>query len=133
MKTTQTRNHVIASLREATPVERISGRRIRGGGFVTWLRVVERGGNVGRCDVGTPRTGMTLMEVLISCAIMTIGIVMVATVFPLATLRVLEASKQTNSTITRYSAEALLDVDPYFVNNPDGAAGANSAAKAASR
>lgn len=49
---------------------------------------------------------------------------MVATVFPLSTLRVLEASKQTNSTITRYSAEALLDVDPFFVNNPDGVGGA---------
>lgn len=72
---------------------------------------------------GTARSGMTLMEVLMSCAIMTIGVVMVATVFPLSTLRVLEASKQTNSTITRYSAEALLDVDPYFVNNPDGAGG----------
>jgi hypothetical protein len=71
---------------------------------------------------------MTLMEVLMSCAIMTIGVVMVATVFPLSTLRVLEASKQTNSTITRFSAEALLDVDPFFVNNPDGATGANSPA-----
>ena len=128
MKTAPVRNSVIASLRQATSGERIGGRRIRGGGFVTWLHVVERGGNVGRCDVGTPRTGMTLMEVLISCAIMTIGIVMVATVFPLSTLRVIEASKQTNSTITRYSAEALLDVDPYFVNTPDGAAGANIAA-----
>lgn len=74
------------------------------------------------------RSGMTLMEVLMSCAIMTIGVVMVATVFPLSTLRVLEASKQTNSTITRFSAEALLDVDPFFVNNPDGVAGVNSPA-----
>lgn len=77
---------------------------------------------------GAPRTGMTLMEVLMSCAIMTIGVVMVATVFPLSTLRVLEASKQTNSTIARYSAEALLDVDPFFVNNPDGATGVNDPA-----
>lgn len=66
---------------------------------------------------------MTLMEVLMSCAIMTIGVVMVATVFPLSTLRVLEASKQTGSTITRFSAEALIDVDPNFITNPDGTGG----------
>lgn len=75
------------------------------------------------------RSGMTLMEVLMSCAIMTIGVVMVATVFPLSTLRVLEASRQTNSTITRFSAEALLDVDPLFVNNPDGIGGPAGANK----
>ena len=42
-----------------------------------------------------------------------------AWVFPLATLRVLEASKQTNSTIARFSAEPLVDVDPSFLHNPD--------------
>lgn len=55
-----------------------------------------------------------------SLAIMGIGIVMVATIFPLSTLRVLEASKQTGSTIARFSAEPLIDVDPAFVHNPDG-------------
>lgn len=62
---------------------------------------------------------MTLMEVLMSCAIMTIGVVMVATVFPLSTLRVLEASRQTNSTIVRFGAEALIDVDPMFLHSPN--------------
>jgi hypothetical protein len=61
-----------------------------------------------------------LTEVLMSLAIMGIGVVMVATIFPLSTLRVLEASKQTGSTITRFSAEPLIDVDPAFVHNPDG-------------
>jgi type II secretory pathway pseudopilin PulG len=92
-------------------------------------RVQDVGSNVALVrerDGDAGRAGMTLMEVLMSCAIMTIGVVMVATVFPLSTLRVLEASKQTNSTITRFSAEALIDVDPNFVNNPDGVAGANS-------
>jgi len=91
-----------------------------------WLASLRQTMLAGPDTISTPRTGMTLMEVLMSCAIMTIGVVMVATVFPLSTLRVLEASRQTNSTITRFSAEALLDVDQAFVNNPDGVAGANS-------
>ncbi len=67
-----------------------------------------------------PRAGVTLPEVLMSLMIMSIGVVMVITVFPLATLRVLEASKQTNSTIARFSVEPLVDVDPSFLHNPDG-------------
>lgn len=81
----------------------------------------EREGYVGRF-------GMTLMEVLMSCAIMSIGVVMVATIFPLSTLRVLEANRQTNSTIAKFSAEALFDVDPNFVQNPDGVTGPQSPA-----
>lgn len=71
---------------------------------------------------GSPslREGVTLPEVLMSLMIMSIGVVMVITVFPLATLRVLEASKQTNSTIARFSVEPLVDVDPSFLHNPDG-------------
>ncbi len=66
------------------------------------------------------RGGTTLTEVLMSLMIMSIGIVSVATLFPLSTLRVLEASRQTNSTITRFSAEAVIDVDAGFLHNPDG-------------
>lgn len=74
----------------------------------------------GRPGSPHPRAGVTLPEVLMSLMIMSIGVVMVLTVFPLATLRVFEASKQTNSTIVRFSAEPLVDVDPSFVHNPDG-------------
>ena len=73
-----------------------------------------------------PRGGTTLTEVLMSLMIMSIGIVSVATLFPLSTLRVLEASRQTNSTITRFSAEAAIDVDAGFLHNPDGVDGYNS-------
>ncbi len=73
----------------------------------------ERDGYVGRA-------GATLMEVLMSLAIMTIGVVMVATVFPISALRTLEANKQTNSTIARFNAEAVAEVDPQFIHNPDG-------------
>ena len=73
-----------------------------------------------------PRSGTTLTEVLISLMIMSIGVVSVATLFPLSSLRVLEASRQTNSTITRFSAETVIDIDPGFLHNPDGVDGYNS-------
>lgn len=66
------------------------------------------------------RAGTTLTEVLMSLMIMSIGLVSVSTLFPIATLRTLEASRQTNSTITRFNSEALLDIDPPFIHNPDG-------------
>lgn len=74
----------------------------------------------GRLGSPHPRAGVTLPEVLMSLMIMSIGVVMVLTVFPLSTLRVLEANKHTNSTIARFSVEPLIDVDPSFVHNPDG-------------
>ena len=71
-------------------------------------------------DGGVGRAGTTLTEVVMSLLIMSIGIVSVATLFPIATLRTLEANKQTNSTISRFVSESLIDVDPSFVHNPDG-------------
>ncbi len=69
---------------------------------------------------GYVRAGTTLTEVLMSLMIMSIGVVSVATLFPIATLRTLEANKQTNSTITSFLANALVDVDPQFIHDPDG-------------
>jgi len=66
------------------------------------------------------RAGTSLTEVLMSLMIMSLGVVSVATLFPISALRTLEANKQTNSTIVRFTAEALIDVDPQFVHNPDG-------------
>ncbi|MFM9964117.1 MAG: hypothetical protein ACKV2Q_23180 [Planctomycetaceae bacterium] len=74
---------------------------------------VEDYGSVGRA-------GTSLTEVLMSLMIMSIGVVSVATLFPISALRTLEANKQTNSTIARFTAEALVDVDPQVVHNPDG-------------
>ena len=93
MKTMRVRVKFVASRREAMPEA--------------------RGGYVGR-------TGTSLTEVLMSLMIMSIGIVSVATLFPISAMRTLEANKQTNSTIARFAAEALIDVDPQFVHNPDG-------------
>lgn len=72
------------------------------------------------------RAGTTLTEVLMSLMIMSIGVVSVATLFPIATMRTLEANKQTVSTIARFNAEPAIDtfVDGYgrpaLVHNPDG-------------
>ena len=67
----------------------------------------------------SPRTGTTLTEVLMSLMIMSIGIVSVATLFPIATLRTLEASKLTNSKIASLNAEAAIDARSELVHNPD--------------
>jgi hypothetical protein len=65
------------------------------------------------------RAGTTLTEVLMSLMIMSIGIVSVATLFPISTLRTLEASKLTNSKIASLNAEAAIDARPELVHNPD--------------
>ncbi len=65
------------------------------------------------------RAGTTLTEVLVSLLIMSIGVMQVMSLFPIATLRTLEANKQTVTTVARFNIETLVDVDPQFVHNPD--------------
>jgi len=69
----------------------------------------------------TMRRGVTLTEVLMSVMIMGIGVVSLATLFPISALRVLEATNLTNSTIARFNAEGVADSFPQMVHNPDGA------------
>jgi hypothetical protein len=66
------------------------------------------------------RQGATLTEVLMSLMIMAIGVVSLATLFPIASLRVLEATNLTNSTIVRFNAEGIVDAFPSMVNDADG-------------
>lgn len=66
------------------------------------------------------RNGVTLTEVLMSLMIMGIGVVSLATLFPIATLRVLEATNLTNSTIARYNAEGVVDAFPAIIHEPAG-------------
>lgn len=67
------------------------------------------------------RTGVTLMEVLMSVMIMSIGVVSLASLFPISILRGVQATKLTNATVLRYNAEALIDALPQpFVFDPDG-------------
>ena len=66
------------------------------------------------------RSGVTLTEVLMSLMIMGIGVVSLATLFPISTLRVLEATNLTNSTIARFNAEGIIDSFEQMIHDPDG-------------
>lgn len=68
------------------------------------------------------RQGTTLTEVLMSLLVMSIGVVSLATLFPISALRVLEATNMTNSTVLRYNAEGLVDSVPSILFDPDGLA-----------
>ncbi len=65
------------------------------------------------------RKGVTLTEVLMSLLIMSIGVVSLVTLFPISTLRVIEATNMTNATLLRYCAEARIDAQPSIVFDPD--------------
>jgi len=58
------------------------------------------------------RSGSTLTEVLVALLIMSIGIVSLATLFPLATARSAKAVQMTTATDMRHNAEAFLDRFP---------------------
>lgn len=68
----------------------------------------------------TRRQGATLTEVLMSLMIMGIGVVSLATLFPISAARVLEATNLTNSTVLLYNAEGIIDSFPAIVHEPDG-------------
>lgn len=61
---------------------------------------------------GTPRAGVTLSEVLVSMLIMSIGVVSLATMFPLSVVRSVEATQLTSGTILRKNAEMMWDYYP---------------------
>ncbi len=65
------------------------------------------------------RGGATLIEVLMAILIMSIGIVSIATLFPISVLRSLHATQLTNSTILRFNAEGLMDLDTDLIHDPD--------------
>jgi len=62
--------------------------------------------------IPAPRAGTTLSEVLISLLVMSIGIVSLATLFPISVLRSVQATQLTNSTNLRYNVEALVGALP---------------------
>ena len=66
------------------------------------------------------RAGATLSEVLISLLVMSIGVVSLATLFPIAILRSVQATHLTNSANLRYNVEALLSVraELYSIGRP---------------
>jgi len=62
------------------------------------------------------RTGTTLSEVLISTLVMSIGVVALATLFPISVLRSIQASQLTNAAVLRYNAESQLRTVPEILN-----------------
>lgn len=65
------------------------------------------------------RIGVTLTEVLMSLMIMSIGVSAVAVLFPISTLRAVQANQLTHGAIVKYNVEALLQNDPEWIVDPD--------------
>jgi hypothetical protein len=62
------------------------------------------------------RLGTTLSEVLVSTLVMSIGVVALATLFPISVLRSIQASQLTNAAVLRYNAESQLRTVPEIIN-----------------
>ena len=71
-------------------------------------------------SIGGKTNGSTLSEVLVSLAIMSIGVISLASIFPISVLRSLQATQLTNATNLRYNAEALTNIKPelYTIASP---------------
>lgn len=67
----------------------------------------------------TSRTGTTLSEVLVATFVMSIGVVSLATLFPIALLRSIQATQLTNATLLRQNAEARLEYNAGVIHDPD--------------
>lgn len=62
------------------------------------------------------RRGVSLSEVLVSLLVLSIGVVSVATLFPLSLLRTIQATQLTNSTQLRHNFEGLTGPRPELIN-----------------
>jgi hypothetical protein len=67
----------------------------------------------------TLRRGATLTEVLMSMLILSIGVICLATLFPVGMLNSVRASKLTKATMLRNNCDAMLDILPHLVHDPD--------------
>lgn len=76
---------------------------------------------IGRRRPATARhaSGATLAEVLISMMILGIGVVSLASLFPVGMLSSVRATKLTHATMLRDNCEAILDVMPDVIHDPD--------------
>ncbi|MBT5017966.1 MAG: hypothetical protein HON04_04425 [Planctomicrobium sp.] len=70
-----------------------------------------------------PREGATLVEVLMSLLIFSVGIVSVFTLFPVSLLSSIQATKLTNSKILSDNVVELIRTNPGYLRPPGGAAG----------
>lgn len=62
------------------------------------------------------RSGSTLTEVLVALMIMSIGLVSVATLFPLSILRSVKATQITQATDARFNAESMIALFPQMLS-----------------
>jgi hypothetical protein len=69
-----------------------------------------------RIPTSDRRRGTSLSEVLVSTLVMSIGVVALATLFPISVLRSIQASQLTNAALVRYNAESLLRSVPEILN-----------------
>ena len=66
------------------------------------------------------RSGVTLIEVLMSLMIMSIGVTSVMVLFPIAVLRSIQSTQLTNAAILKYNVEAQLRANQKVIFDPDG-------------
>lgn len=64
-----------------------------------------------------PRGGLTLAEVLVSMLIMSIGIILLATLIPVSVARTAQASQLTQAVFLRNNAEAFIEYGPNILSN----------------
>ena len=93
------------------------GARGRGGERETWAAGHHSTFNL---QPSSFNRGTTLTEVLMSIMILSIGIISLATLFPISVIRALQATQLTNATHLRFNAETTIDTLPKIVHNPDG-------------
>lgn len=71
------------------------------------------------------RRGATLSEALVALLIMAIGVVSLASLFPIAVLKTAKANQLTNATNIRYNAESMIEIYPWIKKDPNPAIGAS--------
>ena len=64
-----------------------------------------------------PRSGVTLIEVVVSMMILSIGIGLLTTLLPISILRTAQATQLTHAVILRNNAEAFIESSPAILNN----------------
>lgn len=85
-------------------------------GHTGGARIPRHPGNTGGMPAPLAPRGTTLTEVLVSLLVMSIGVVTLATLFPISVLKSVQATQMTNATMLRYNAESMLEVFPEMVN-----------------
>lgn len=68
------------------------------------------------CRSSNRMAGTTLSEVLVSLLVMSIGVVSLASLFPISVIRSVQATKLTNAAMLKYNAESLARVLPNLIS-----------------